>query len=102
MDEIKPMYNPPFPGEFIVETYLEPLGMSGRELADRLGVASSTMSRLLNGTSRLTPEMAARLSKALGSTPRFWLTIQTNHDIWRARGVDVSRIRPIGTVEPAA
>ena len=97
MDEIKPMFNPPHPGEFIIETYLEPLGMSGRQLADRLGVAPSTMIRVLNGSSRLTPEMAARLAKALGSTPRFWLTLQTNHDLWRARGVDVSGITPIGS-----
>lgn len=97
MDEIKPMYNPPTPGEFIVEAYLEPLGMSGRELAGRLGVAPSTMIRVLNGTSRVTPAMAARLAKALGSTPRFWLTLQTNHDLWLARDVDVSGVTPITT-----
>lgn len=97
MDEIKPMFDPPRPGEFINETYLVPLGMSGRQLAERLGVAPSTMIRVLNGTSRLTPEMAARLAKALGSTPRFWLTLQTNHDLWRARAVDVSGIAPIST-----
>jgi addiction module HigA family antidote len=95
MDEIKPMFNPPHPGEFIAEAYLEPLGMSGRELARHLGVAPSTIARLLSGTSRLTPDMAARLAKALGSTPRFWLTLQTNHDLWLTRNVDVSGITHI-------
>ena len=63
------MHNPPHPGEFITELYLEPFGISGRELAEKLDVAPSTLSRLLKGSSRVTPEMALRLSKALGRSP---------------------------------
>jgi addiction module HigA family antidote len=95
MDDLSPMFDPPHPGEFITDTYLEPLGLSGRQLAARIGVAPSTMIRVLNGSSRISPEMAARLAKALGSTPRFWLTLQTNHDLWLTRSVDVSGIEPI-------
>lgn len=40
------MHNPPHPGEFIVGTYLEPFGISGRELAEKLDVAPSTLSRV--------------------------------------------------------
>lgn len=79
------MYNPPHPGEFITTVYLDPNGISGRTLADNLGVAASTLSRVLNGTSRVSPEMALRLSKALGRTPESWLTMQDNHDLWLAR-----------------
>lgn len=60
------MHNPPHPGEFISGIYLEPNNISGRELAEKLGVAASTLSRVLNGASRVTPEMALRLSKAIG------------------------------------
>jgi addiction module HigA family antidote len=60
------MYNPPHPGEFITDVYLEPTGVSGRELAAKLDVAASTLSRVLKGTSRVTPDMALRLSKAIG------------------------------------
>ena len=60
------MHNPPHPGEFITGIYLEPNNISGRVLAEKLGVAASTLSRVLNGTSRVTPEMALRLSKAFG------------------------------------
>ena len=63
------MHNPPHPGEFITDVYLEPNGISGRELAAKLDVVPSTLSRILNGTSRVTPDMALRLSKALGRTP---------------------------------
>jgi addiction module HigA family antidote len=79
------MHNPPYPGEFISGIYLEPNNISGRELAQALGVAASTLSRVLNGTSRVTPEMALRLSKALGRSPESWLTMQDAHDLWLAR-----------------
>ena len=79
------MYNPPHPGEFITDIYLEPNGISGRELATKLDVAASTLSRILKGTSRITPEMALRLSKAIGRSPESWLAMQDNHDLWIAR-----------------
>jgi addiction module HigA family antidote len=87
------MYNPPHPGEFITEVYLEPNGISGRELADKLDVAPSTLSRLLKGSSRVTPEMALRLSKAVGRSPESWLSLQDAHDLWVARQhVDLGRV----------
>ena len=79
------MHNPPHPGEFITEVYLEPNGVSGRTLAQKLDVSPSTLSRILNGSSRLTPEMALRLSKALGRSPESWLAMQDAHDLWVAR-----------------
>jgi addiction module HigA family antidote len=79
------MYNPPHPGEFITEVYLEPNGISGRELAAKLDVAPSTLSRILKGSSRITPEMALRLSKSIGRSPESWLSMQDNHDLWVAR-----------------
>jgi addiction module HigA family antidote len=79
------MHNPPHPGEFITEVYLEPNNLSGRELAATLGVSASTLNRILNGTSAVSPEMALRLSKALGRSPESWLAMQSNYDLWQAR-----------------
>ena len=79
------MHNPPHPGEFIIQVYLEPNNLSGRELAGKLGVAASTLNRILTGTSRISPEMALRLSKALGRFPESWLAMQYNHDLWHAK-----------------
>lgn len=79
------MHNPPHPGEFITSIYLEPNGISGRDLAEKLDVAASTLSRVLKGTSRVTPEMALRLSKSIGRSPESWLAMQVNHDLWVAR-----------------
>ncbi len=79
------MHNPPHPGEFITRVYLEPNNLSGRELALKLGVAASTLSRILKVSSAVSPEMALRLAKALGRTPESWLAMQCNYDLWRAR-----------------
>ncbi len=90
------MHNPPHPGEFIQEIYLDPHGISGRELAEKLDVAPSTLSRILKGSSRVSPEMALRLSKALGRTPESWLSLQDAHDLWIARqNVDMNRVVPL-------
>ncbi len=87
------MHNPPHPGEFITDIYLEPNGISGPELANKLDVAASTLSRILKGTSRVTPEMALRLAKAIGRSPESWLAMQDAHDLWLARQhVDLQRV----------
>ncbi|WP_434576590.1 HigA family addiction module antidote protein [Pseudomonas sp. Z3-6] len=80
------MYNPPHPGEFISKTYLDPNGISGLELAEKLGITPSTLSRVLKGSSRVTPEMALRLSVALGRSPESWLAMQDVYDLWVAQG----------------
>lgn len=96
MEDLKPMHNPPHPGEFIAEVYLEPFGVSGRELAVQLDVAASTLSRVLSGASRVTPEMALRLSKALGRSAESWLMMQDAHDLWVARRqLDLGRVHPL-------
>ena len=79
------MHNPPHPGEFIAEVYLQPHGISCRDLAARLDVAPSTLSRILKGQSRVTPEMALRLSKAIGRSAESWLAMQDTHELWLAR-----------------
>jgi antitoxin HigA-1 len=79
------MHNPPHPGEFIREVYLEELEISARTVAAKLNVSPSTFTRLLNGKSGVTPEMALRLSKTLGRTPESWLTMQNHYDLWQMR-----------------
>ena len=77
------MHNPPHPGEFIREVYLDELNVSSRTVAAKLKVSPSTFTRLLNGKSSVTPEMAIRLSKTLGRSPESWLAMQNNYDLWQ-------------------
>lgn len=90
------MHNPPHPGEFIESVYLEPLGISCRTLATHLGVAASTLSRVVKGKSAVTPEMALRLSKVLGRSPESWLSMQDNFELWRAKqNINLDNLQPI-------
>tara|TARA_B100000315_G_scaffold116653_1_gene106968 strand:+ start:503 stop:793 length:291 start_codon:yes stop_codon:yes gene_type:complete len=79
------MFNPPHPGEFIKEVFLEPHGISYRAVAAKLKVSPSTFNRLVKGKSNITPEMALRLSKTLGRSAESWLIMQDNYDLWQAK-----------------
>ncbi len=79
------MYNPPHPGEFIKEIYLESLDISYRKIADMLNVAPSTFNRLINGQSSISSEMALRLSKTLGRSPESWLNMQNKYNLWHTK-----------------
>ncbi len=90
------MHDPPHPGEFIREVYMEPFGLSCRFLAAQLAVSPSTFSRVIKQQSGVSPEMALRLSKALGRTLESWLAMQDNFDLWRARNsVNLSTVKPV-------
>lgn len=91
------MHNPPHPGAFIRETYIEPFNFSVRSVAEKLGVAPSTLARVVSMRSAVSPEMALRLSKALGRSPESWLAMQHNYDLWQAKKsanlTDVQKIK---------
>jgi antitoxin HigA-1 len=78
------IYNPPHPGEIIKKLCLEPLGLSVTEAAKALGVSRKTLSSILNGRTRISPQMAIRLSIAFDTTPESWLNQQIQHDLWQA------------------
>ena len=87
------MHNPPHPGEFIKETYLDPFHLSVNYLAKKLHVAPSTLHRLVNGQSAVSSKMAYRLSDVLGRSPESWLIMQTHYDLWETK--HVKKLKPI-------
>ncbi len=90
------MHNTPHPGDFILKTYIEPFDISIRSLAENLGVAASTLARIVSERSAVSPEMSLRLSKALGRSPESWLAMQDNYDLWQARkSANLSRVRKL-------
>jgi len=90
-------HNPPHVGGLIFRTYIEPFDdISANKIADALGVARSTFSRLINGVSDLSPEMAVRVSAVLGGSAESWMRIQENYDLWKAREkVDTKNLKRI-------
>ena len=61
------MKNPPHPGRIVRDELLEPFGLTVGQAAEALGIIAH-LSNLLNEKAGITPEMAIRLSKALGMT----------------------------------
>lgn len=82
------MHNPPHPGEFLRAVYFEPHGLSLNQVARQMGIAPSTLSRLLSGKSMVTSRMAIMLSQAFGRSPESWLNMQNAFDLWRERQGD--------------
>src|SRR5208282_3917276 len=80
-----PMKNPPHPGHSIKDACLDPLGLSVTEGAKILGVARHTLSRVINGQSGISPEMAIRLEKAGWSNADHWLRVQAAYGLAQAR-----------------
>jgi addiction module HigA family antidote len=78
------MHNPPHPGEVLKTLCLEPLKVSVTEAAKALGVSRKTLSAILNGRAGISPEMAARLSIAFGTSAESWLNQRTQYDLWHA------------------
>ena len=78
------MHNPPHPGEILREEVLVPLGLKITDAAERLCVARTTLSRVVNEHAGISPELALRLEAAGVSTARTWLDLQTQYDHWQA------------------
>jgi addiction module HigA family antidote len=75
-----PMKKPNHPGDLIRDC-LDEFKINVTDGAKALGVTRATLSRLLNGKASVSPEMAVRLEKALGSSAGFWLRLQLNYDL---------------------
>ena len=89
------MKNPPHPGELIGDTLAE-LNISVTEAARGLGITRQQLHNVIAGRSGITPEMAVKLEKAIGSTADTWLRMQMHYDLARVRKQDikVKRLAP--------
>ncbi len=76
------MHNPPHPGEILREFL--PDDMTVENVARRLGVSRVQLSRVLNGRSSISADMAIRIGMLTGTTPESWLAGQSKWDLWQA------------------
>lgn len=72
------------PGEILADE-LELLGLSIRRFAAHIGVPPNAVSAIINGQRSVSPQMAQRLGRAFGTSARYWMNLQLNHDEKRAR-----------------
>ena len=84
------------PGEYLAAAYLEPLDLSHTDLAKALDVSISTVSRIVNMKSEVTPSMAIRLSHVLGRSPESWIEMQTNFSLSEAEQlIDLGKLKTL-------
>lgn len=76
---------PTHPGEILLEEFLQPLGLTQVAFADHLGIPVQRINEVIRGKRGVTPESAWLFSQALGTTPQFWINLQTNFDLARTR-----------------
>ena len=78
-----PKYRPPnHPGTLLLKDFLEPMGITQRQLADALHVPYQRINELVNQKRGITPSTAIRLSKFFGNSSNFWLNLQQNWDLY--------------------
>jgi len=95
------MHNPPHPGLTLGDDVLPALGLTVSQAARQLQVARTTLSRLIQGRSAISPEMALRIQAWLGvergGDARLWLAEQNAYDMWQAHQKlkgELSKIKP--------
>ena len=76
--------NPFHPGEILLEEFLEPAGVSQAAFARQLGWTKARLNELIRGKRGITAESAQDLSKALGTSAKLWMNLQSTYDLDRA------------------
>jgi antitoxin HigA-1 len=85
------------PGEILRYEFLEPLGLTQKELAAALGITRVRLSEIIRGKRAITPDTALRLARFFDTTPEFWLGLQTDINLWdtlQAHGAEYEKIKP--------
>ena len=92
MAKTRPALPPVHPGEILREDLMKPLGLSINRLARALRVPVTRVSEIVNGRRSLTADTSLRLSRYFGTTPDFWMNLQTAYDLEVARRASAVQI----------
>jgi addiction module HigA family antidote len=88
---------PTHPGEMLLEEFLNPMGLTQRELADAIHVPYQRVNDIMNGRRGITPSTALRLAKYFNMTPDFWMNVQLRWDMYFAQQ---DEIKVLDTIQP--
>ncbi|MEC4676519.1 MAG: HigA family addiction module antitoxin [Nitrospirota bacterium] len=95
---------PTHPGEMLLEEFLHPMGITQRELAEKIHVPYQRVNEIINKKRGITPSTALRLAKLFRVSEDFWMNLQLRWDLYRARlneSEELREIRPLKVKEPA-
>jgi addiction module HigA family antidote len=86
------MHNPASPGELLKEFLGD---ITATQLAEHIGVARATNSRILNGRTAVTVDLSIRLGEALSLSPDFFSKAQLQYDLWIESQRKRQKIKPL-------
>ncbi len=69
------------PGEILRDEFLKPMGLSVYKFANAIKVPRSRANDIVRGRRSITTDTALRLGRYFGTTPEFWVNLQTRHDL---------------------
>ena len=72
---------PVHPGEVLLEEFLNPMGISQYRLAKDISVPPRRINEIVHGARAISADTALRLSRYFGTSERFWLNLQAQHDL---------------------
>jgi addiction module HigA family antidote len=93
---------PTHPGEMLLEEFLNPMGISQRDLADNIQVPYQRINEIVNGRRGITPSTALRLAKFFDMSADFWMNVQLRWDLYFAQQDEVKILESIHPYSTAA
>ncbi len=92
---------PTHPGEVLLEDFLNPMGLSQRDLASGIRVPYQRVNELINGRRGITAATALRLGKFFGTSAGFWMNLQLRWELYRAQEAEATILKRIRRVRTA-
>ncbi len=86
---------PTHPGEMLLEEFLNPMGLTQRELADAIHVPYQRINDIINGRRGITPSTALRLARFFGNSADFWMNVQLRWDMYFAQQTEIDELDTI-------
>jgi addiction module HigA family antidote len=86
---------PTHPGEMLLEEFLNPMGITQRELAEKIHVPYQRVNEIVNKRRGITPSTALRLAKLFRVSEDFWMNLQLRWDLYKARQNESKELREI-------
>ena len=93
---------PTHPGEMLLQEFLQPLGMTQRDLSNAIQVPYQRVNGVVRGKRGVTPSTALRLSRFFGTSPDFWLSLQLRWDLYHAERIEAEQIKSIQPHDPVS
>jgi antitoxin HigA-1 len=93
---------PTHPGEMLLEEFLNPMGLTQRELADAIHVPYQRINDIVNGRRGITPSTALRLAKYFNMSADFWMNVQLRWDMYFAQQAEIEALETIRPLSPVA